>query len=378
MPSIVLDQGELGKEASWAGAGNCCRAAIRRPRPTPLEQLRALTVSRFAEFSEDLRSRTGVDNGYLRSGGLEFADAESPSTTGEWQGPGVPWDSLDEARKPCRRTGVGTRRSWTRPLHAAGWPSGVAIRGKCKRSSRRVQTFRGPDGWPLVDLRPGASVVSILREANRIEAVATTNEIVSGDRFLIAAGAWSGVLLKPLGIALPVEPVRGQIVLLNPGPPLFASHFWFRVAYTWCRAPEGRITGPVRRKNTLGFQKQTTAAGVQGLLEFATRLIPDLAAAKVEQTWAGLEAGEPRSDAVSGTSPGTSRICSSPPDIIVRACNCRSAPDWQWRRCCRERHLRLISPGLRSTGDDRIRAVFRTKNDETRKADRRQVAWPGP
>jgi glycine oxidase len=131
--------------------------------------------------------------------------------------------------------------------------------------------------------------VSLLRDKNRIEAVATTNEIVTGDRLLIAAGAWSGVLLKSLGIALPVEPVRGQIVLLNPGPPLVRHILVSGSRYLVPRA-EGRILVGSTEEYA-GFQKQTTASGVQGLLEFATRLVPDLADAKVEQTWAGLRPG---------------------------------------------------------------------------------------
>ena len=40
-----------------------------------------------------------------------------------------------------------------------------------------------------------------------------------------------------------------------------------------------------------GFDKRTTAGGIQGLLELAVRLVPDLARAAVESTWAGLRPG---------------------------------------------------------------------------------------
>ena len=37
-----------------------------------------------------------------------------------------------------------------------------------------------------------------------------------------------------------------------------------------------------------GFDKSTTAGGMAGLLEFALGLVPDLAAAQIERSWAGL------------------------------------------------------------------------------------------
>src|SRR5262245_41257786 len=67
----VFDRGDLGKEASWAGAGiippgNPAGAA------TPIDRLRAIGSACFPGFSAELRELTGLDNGYLRCGGIEF------------------------------------------------------------------------------------------------------------------------------------------------------------------------------------------------------------------------------------------------------------------------------------------------------------------
>jgi len=112
--------------------------------------------------------------------------------------------------------------------------------------------------------------------------------IIGGDPY-IAAGAWTASLLRPLGWTLPVEPVRGQIVLLNPGPPLVRRILLCGPRYLVPRA-EGRVVVGSTEEHA-GFQKQNTAAGVQGLLELATRLVPDLALARVEKTWSGLRPG---------------------------------------------------------------------------------------
>jgi glycine oxidase len=285
VPSIVLDQGEFGKEASWAGAGILPYSDPDRAA-TPLEQLRALSVSQFPVLSAELRERTGIDNGYRRSGGLEFVDPDAPQSEDEWQGPGAKADAIDETAarqmEPALGHGLGPARHLPEmaqirnPRHMQALVAGCA-------------TFLGTDGWPLVDLRPGVGVTSLLRDENRIEAVGTTHGVVDGERFLVAAGAWSGPLLRSLGWALPVEPVRGQIVLLNPGPPLVRHILLCGSRYLVPRA-EGRVLVGSTEEYA-GFHKQTTAAGVQGLLELATRLVPDLALAGVEKTWAGLRPG---------------------------------------------------------------------------------------
>src|SRR5438045_232015 len=71
----VVDRGDFGQEASWAGAGILPPGNPGAAR-TSFDQLRAHSTALFPTLSAELRERTGVDNGYLRCGGLEFV-AES-------------------------------------------------------------------------------------------------------------------------------------------------------------------------------------------------------------------------------------------------------------------------------------------------------------
>src|SRR5436190_1812303 len=64
---VVCDRGQLGAEASWAGAGiippgNPARAVA------PFDQLRARSSAMFPGLSDELREATGIDNGYRRCG----------------------------------------------------------------------------------------------------------------------------------------------------------------------------------------------------------------------------------------------------------------------------------------------------------------------
>ena len=54
-------------------------------------------------------------------------------------------------------------------------------------------------------------------DGERIVAAVIDGDEMTASRFLIAAGAWSDQLLALLGLRLGIHPVRGQIVLFNPG-----------------------------------------------------------------------------------------------------------------------------------------------------------------
>jgi glycine oxidase len=56
--------------------------------------------------------------------------------------------------------------------------------------------------------------------------------------------------------------------------------------------PDGRIlVGSTEER--VGFDKRNTVVGVSGLLQLAQQLVPSLADAKLERTWAGLRPYRP-------------------------------------------------------------------------------------
>src|SRR4051794_9523059 len=70
---VVLDSGDLGRQASWAGAGILPPGDPTRAH-SPAERFRAASVALYPDLSRELRERTGIDNGYRVSGGLELVD----------------------------------------------------------------------------------------------------------------------------------------------------------------------------------------------------------------------------------------------------------------------------------------------------------------
>src|SRR5262245_1614976 len=68
----VVDQAEIGREASWAGAG-ILPAAKYQASQHPYDQLRGMAAELHASWAAELREATGVDTGYRRCGGLHLA-----------------------------------------------------------------------------------------------------------------------------------------------------------------------------------------------------------------------------------------------------------------------------------------------------------------
>jgi glycine oxidase len=99
-----------------------------------------------------------------------------------------------------------------------------------------------------------------------------------------------------------IQPVRGQIVLLNTGDSLVRRILMRGPRYLVPR-PDGRVLiGST--EESVGFRKQTTAQAVQSLLAFGLSLVPALAEARLERAWSGLRPGSPDGLPFLGAAPG--------------------------------------------------------------------------
>ena len=68
---LVVDRQEIGREASWAGAGMLPPGNLDFAE-TPEARLRAYSHQLWGKFIEELHDLTGVDTGYCRCGVVEL------------------------------------------------------------------------------------------------------------------------------------------------------------------------------------------------------------------------------------------------------------------------------------------------------------------
>ena len=213
-PSTVLDRGELGREASWAGAG-LIPANTERLRTNPTVELRSWSAVLYPEWSAALREETGIDNGYRRTGGrrrrLHRRRGPRPPVDGRpLAGRG---DRLRAAR--ARATSRGSSRR-SAPTSASPTSSPTAPRSATPGTSRPWPPPLTPRG---VTLRPGRGGRR-LRDgaAGGSSAVGTATGRSPAARSSSRRAPGRAACSTGSGSARRRPPLKGQIVLLRGRP----------------------------------------------------------------------------------------------------------------------------------------------------------------
>ncbi len=279
----VFDQGPLGQESSWAGAG-MIPPAKNHPGASAIVQLRCASFKLWPEWTARLLDETGLDNGFRRCGALEFARDEREalnldSTMKAWQATGIDVETLNRSEIEKLEPGISPE------FTAAHY-----IPEFCQvRNPRHLKVLIAACHRRNVILNPGVAAFGWEGSGERIRAVQTVKGRFEADQFVISGGAWSGELLSSLGCHLSLEPVRGQIVLISARPTLLQRVIEIEKNYIVPRGDGRILIGSTEER--VGFLKQNTAGGVAELIRFGSRLVPELAQCEIERVWAGLRPG---------------------------------------------------------------------------------------
>ncbi len=277
----LIERGCVGTESSWAGGGIV----------SPLYPWRyGAAVRALARWSQDFYP--GLGEQLLAATGI---DPEVHVT-------GLYWLDLDdeaEALAWAAREGRVLRAVEIAEVHArvpalgAGFARAIHMPGVANvRNPRLVKALRAALlAMPKVQLREQCAVSGFIQEGGRICGVTTDDGEIRAERVVLAAGAWSGELLKSLGIDLPVQPVKGQMILYK-----CAADFLPSMVLAGGRYAIPRRDGHILVGSTLehaGFDKTPTEVALASLKDSAETLLPALKEAEVVGHWAGLRPGSP-------------------------------------------------------------------------------------
>jgi glycine oxidase len=144
--------------------------------------------------------------------------------------------------------------------------------------------------------RSGAEIFSgngakaIWREGNRCAGLVLQNEKVEAEWTIIAAGCFSATI-EGISPYAPVRPAKGQMAALRADDLKMERVLWSEKIYLVPRN-DGRILAGATVEYA-GFDKRTTAGGLEKILSAAIDLAPGLANACIEETWAGLRPDSP-------------------------------------------------------------------------------------
>jgi D-amino-acid dehydrogenase len=143
--------------------------------------------------------------------------------------------------------------------------------------------------------RAGASelfgTAVLRRSGDAVVGVRMAEEFIGADAVIVAAGAWSTELCRPLDLHLSIEPQRGQILHLKVSEtntealpvivPVLSDYYMLAFR-------DSRIVLGATRESGTGFDFRVTAGGVAEVLQEGLRLAPGLKNATLEEIRVGF------------------------------------------------------------------------------------------
>jgi glycine oxidase len=278
----ILERGVVGKESSWAGGGILSPLYPWRYADEVTALARA-SQAHYEALCAGLAAETGIDPEWTRSGLLMLGLDDGERTRA------AAWARRFDYRlelSDAAATGTYEPRL-AAPAAAVSMPALAQV-----RNPRLLKALRASLGAAGVTFRETAEVAGFDVADGRLRGLRLRDgSRLAAERVVVAGGAWTGDLLASTGIALPVVPVRGQMILFRGPPDLLR-----RIVLAGNRYLIPRRDGRILAGSTLepvGFRKETTAEAREELHAAAVALVPALADLPIEAHWAGLRPGSP-------------------------------------------------------------------------------------
>ncbi len=181
-------------------------------------------------------------------------------------------------------------------IHFPGDESGdcrLFTEALARRASERGVIFQG-----------GVTVRNLVAEQSRLVALATDRGTLRADAYVLACGSYTPLLLKPLGIRLPVYPVKGYSVTVPvtqeaAAPAGTITDERYKVVIT-------RLGGRIRAAGTAeltGYDLRLRPARVATVMLALRELFPHGGDYARAEPWAGLRPMTPDNPPVLGPTP---------------------------------------------------------------------------
>ncbi|MFZ5466012.1 MAG: glycine oxidase ThiO [Pseudomonadota bacterium] len=287
----LVDRQQAGRESSWAGGGILCPLYPWR-YADPVNALARRSQELYPALVAALIETTGIDPEHLPSGLLTLDGAEGDEALAWSCRTGTPVEPVGAVDIAAIQPGLAgvTEPGWWMPQVAQ------------IRNPRLVRALRAAVESSGVRLVEGAAAERLEVSGGRVQGVRVEGRAMPADAVVLAAGAWSGGLAGLLPQPPQVQPVRGQMLVLNaPGSSL--RRIVMRGGRYLIPRRDGRIVVGSTVEQA-GFEKRATPEARQELHRFALELAPELRDAPLEHHWAGLRPGVPAGIPYIGPHPG--------------------------------------------------------------------------
>ncbi|MGA8481968.1 MAG: FAD-binding oxidoreductase [Chthoniobacterales bacterium] len=281
----LIDRDAPGR-ATFAGAGIIC-PWLSQVRDLRYERLSFAAARYYPELVIELAAAGETETEYEVVGGLVVGESagQLEAIVKRLQA------HLDRGAteigevRPLSSGGPKERFRYLDPALAGVYLSGAArVSGEMFRAALCKAAIRA-------DARRLLGTAALENSGPTVVGVRVNGEYIPSDTVIVAAGAWSSELCRPLGIHLAVEPQRGQIVHLRVPETdtgtlpiiLPALSDYYLLGF-----PDSRIVIGATRETGSGFDFRVTAGGVTEVLQEGFRIAPELQQATLTEIRVGF------------------------------------------------------------------------------------------
>ncbi|MFM8333686.1 MAG: glycine oxidase ThiO [Candidatus Methylumidiphilus sp.] len=276
----VLERQALARESSWAGGGILSPLSPWRV-PKAVTALCRWSQAAYPQFAAELQRDTGIDPEWLPSG-LLFNACEDLDLALRW---------AQAEGRPCQQLPASGVASLAPKIQASGQSLLLPDVGQV-RNPRLLRALRQDLARRGVKLLEHHAIEGVIVKHGVAGGVVCRQETLRADTYVLAAGAWSGLLAAGAGLAPPpVAPVKGEMIVFDAPPGLLEPIVLSQGRYLIPRK-DGRILAGSTVENAQ-FNKSATDAARETLRSFACGLLPALGLCRIEKHWAGLRPGSP-------------------------------------------------------------------------------------
>ena len=293
---MVVERDHIASHASgfaYGGIGHLGRSGS----PGPNHRVSALSAVLHAELKDALSDETDIDIEYRTKPviSLAFTDEEVNAVKANmaWQereiGTPTRWADLQDVLEIEPRINPAAIGAVVTEGNTNLHPQRLTL-ALARVAERQRMTIRT------------ATVTGLRRERGQVTAVTLVDGEISASRVVLAAGPWMGLASEWLGVDIPVEPLKGQILRLwAPEPPVPGSISWSSQYAT--SKPDGLIwTGTTEEE--VGFDETTTEEARSEIMSSVTHMLPYTADARVVMQTACLRPVTPDKTLLLGPVPG--------------------------------------------------------------------------
>ena len=293
---LVLEAGEPGSGATGVAAGMLAPITEADFGEEALLALNLASARLYPDFVAELEAASGHVTGYRPTGALSVA---------------VDRDQAEELeRLHALQRSLGLDAHWLsardcralEPGLSTGVVGGIEARGDHQVSPRLlVGALRAALEREGGLVRPFARAESVAVEGGAAAGVVLeSGEVVRARTVVIAAGAYSATIGLPPGAAVPIRPVKGQILRLRgeAAEPVVSHIVRTPEVYAVPRADGRLVVGATVEEK--GFDATVTAGGVLELLRSAYEVLPQITELELVQASAGHRPATPDNQPVVG------------------------------------------------------------------------------